>query len=103
MNIIKIPSPMRLLCGALLAYWLSGIMHPGFVAIAVLILLFIPVFYPDYADAGRMEADQYAPPPPAQPPMSAPRKGGAKEVKSNLLKEEAKLLNSPKESKKAKH
>jgi hypothetical protein len=36
------------LCGSVLAYWLSGIVNPAFVAIAVMILLFIPVFYNDY-------------------------------------------------------
>jgi hypothetical protein len=43
-ELIKAPSPMRLLCGGSLAYWLSGIINPAFVTIAVMIVLFIPVF-----------------------------------------------------------
>jgi hypothetical protein len=45
---IKVPSPARLLCGAALAYWLSGIISPAFIAIAVMIVFFIPIFYNDY-------------------------------------------------------
>jgi hypothetical protein len=39
---------MRLLCGGTLAYWLSHIINPAFVTIAVMIVLFIPVFLSDY-------------------------------------------------------
>ena len=45
---IKAPGPMRILCGSAAAYWLSGIISPGFVAIAVMILLFFPVFFIDF-------------------------------------------------------
>ena len=48
MKYIKAPGPGRLLCGSALAYWLSGFVNPAFVAIAVMTLLFIPVFYNDY-------------------------------------------------------
>lgn len=48
MKIVKVPTPTRIICGSLVAYWLSGIVSPAFVAIAVLILFFIPVFIPDY-------------------------------------------------------
>lgn len=48
MKLVKVPSSMRLLCGAALAYWLAGTINPAFVAIAVMIVLFIPVFLWDY-------------------------------------------------------
>jgi len=62
---IKAPSPMRLLCGGVLAYWLSGFVNPAFVAIAVMIVLFIPIFIADpYAtDPGQSDINQQ----PAQP------------------------------------
>lgn len=52
MKIIKIPGPMRMVWGSLVAYWLAGIMNPAFVAIAVMIALFIPItlivpYYPN--------------------------------------------------------
>ncbi|MDO9107175.1 MAG: hypothetical protein Q7U57_19710 [Methylovulum sp.] len=39
---------MRILCGSALAYWLSDIVNPAFVAVAVMILLFFPVFFADF-------------------------------------------------------
>lgn len=47
-NLVKVPGPIRLLCGGTLAYWLSHIINPAFVAIAVMIVLFIPVFLSNY-------------------------------------------------------
>jgi hypothetical protein len=47
-NIVKAPGPMRLLCGGALAYWLSHIINSAFVGIAVMIVLFVPVFLHDY-------------------------------------------------------
>lgn len=38
---------MRMVWGCAIAYWLSGIIHPGFVAIAVMIALFIPILVID--------------------------------------------------------
>jgi hypothetical protein len=38
---------MRLLCGGAIAYWLAHIINPSFVAIAVMIVLFIPLFIAD--------------------------------------------------------
>jgi membrane protein implicated in regulation of membrane protease activity len=46
-TLIKMPSFTRLLIGGLAAYWLSTIMNPAFVAIAVLIILIIPVLTVD--------------------------------------------------------
>ena len=43
MKIIKMPRPMRMVWGSLVAYWLAGIIHSAFVAIAVMIALFIPI------------------------------------------------------------
>jgi hypothetical protein len=44
---VKVPGPMRMVWGSLMAYWLSGIVHPAFVAIAVMIALFIPILIAD--------------------------------------------------------
>lgn len=44
---LKMPSFTRFLIGGLAAYWLSTIMNPAFVAIAVLIILIIPVLTVD--------------------------------------------------------
>jgi len=46
-TLVKIPSFTRLLIGGLAAYWLSTIMNPAFVAIAVLVILLIPVLTVD--------------------------------------------------------
>ncbi|GEM_PF-2338779 len=43
MKYVKLPSPMMLLCSSGLAYWLSSIIHLSFVAIAIMILLYIPL------------------------------------------------------------
>ncbi len=40
---VKLPSPMMLTCGGGLAYWLSSIIHVSFVAISIMILLYIPL------------------------------------------------------------
>ena len=45
--LVKMPSFTRLLIGGLAAYWLSTIMNPAFVAIAVLVILLIPVLTVD--------------------------------------------------------
>lgn len=47
LKIVKVPKPMRMVWGSLIAYWLSGVISPAFVAIAVLIALFIPVLIVD--------------------------------------------------------
>jgi len=40
---VRLPGPMRMVWGALAAYWLRDIIHPGFTFIAMMILLMIPV------------------------------------------------------------
>jgi hypothetical protein len=47
MKIIKVPKPMRMVWGAAVAYWLAGVINPAFIAIAVMIVLFIPVLVSD--------------------------------------------------------
>ncbi len=47
MKTVKVPGPMRMVWGSLVAYWLSGVINPAFVAIAVMIALFIPVLIAD--------------------------------------------------------
>lgn len=44
---LKMPSFTRFLIGGLIAWWLSSIMNPAFVAIAVLVILIIPVLTVD--------------------------------------------------------
>jgi len=40
---IKLPGPMRMVWGALAAYYLRDIIHPAFTFIAVMILMMLPV------------------------------------------------------------
>lgn len=47
MTVVKVPRPMRMVWGCAIAYWLSGIVNPGFIAIAVMIALFIPILIVD--------------------------------------------------------
>ncbi|MCF7969621.1 MAG: hypothetical protein K9L22_00455 [Methylococcaceae bacterium] len=49
---VLLPGPMRMVWGALAAYYLKDIIHPAFTLIAVMILLMIPVlianmFFPE--------------------------------------------------------
>ena len=44
---VKVPKPMRMVWGSLIAYWLSGVVNPAFVAIAVMIALYIPILITD--------------------------------------------------------
>ncbi|MGZ4979121.1 MAG: hypothetical protein ACXV8O_18415 [Methylobacter sp.] len=48
MKIVKMPTPMRMVWGSLVAYWLADIINPGFVAIAVMIALFVPILINEY-------------------------------------------------------
>ncbi|MBZ4202552.1 MAG: hypothetical protein LAC70_05425 [Methylovulum sp.] len=45
---LEAPGPIALICACVMAYWLSGIINPGFVAIAFMIFLFFPVFFADF-------------------------------------------------------
>lgn len=47
LKIVKVPRPMRMVWGSAIAYWLAGIINPAFIAIAVMIVLFIPVLIAD--------------------------------------------------------
>lgn len=47
MKKVKVPKPMRMVWGSLIAYWLSGVINPAFVAIAVMIALYIPILITD--------------------------------------------------------
>ncbi|MGZ4976634.1 MAG: hypothetical protein ACXV8O_05720 [Methylobacter sp.] len=57
MKIVKMPGPMRMVWGSLVAYWLSGIINPAFVAIAVMIILFIPILIVDPYFPSQPEAE----------------------------------------------
>ncbi len=46
---------MRMVWGSAIAYWLSGIINPAFVAIAVMIALFIPILIVDPLFPSRLE------------------------------------------------
>lgn len=43
MKPFKLPGPMRILWGSLGCYWLKDIVNPGFLAIAFMLLLLIPI------------------------------------------------------------
>lgn len=45
--LLKMPGFTRMLIGGLTAFWLATIMNPAFAAIAVLVILFIPVLTVD--------------------------------------------------------
>jgi hypothetical protein len=47
---------MRMAWGSLIAYWLAGIVNPAFVAIAVMIALFIPILVVEPLFPGRPES-----------------------------------------------
>jgi len=44
---VKLPGPMRIILGALAAYYLRDIIHPAFTFIAVMILMMLPVLIAD--------------------------------------------------------
>lgn len=46
-KVVTLPGPMRMVWGALAAYWLRDIIHPAFTIIALMILLMIPVLIAD--------------------------------------------------------
>ncbi|MDD5228690.1 MAG: hypothetical protein PHD53_07800 [Methylococcales bacterium] len=64
--LVKMPSFTRLLIGGLMAYWLSTIMNPAFVAISVLVVLLIPVLTVDNIFS-RQFTKAYNPPVEVQP------------------------------------
>jgi hypothetical protein len=47
METIKMPRPMRWMWASLGAYWLAGIIHPGFFSVAIMALLMIPIIIAD--------------------------------------------------------
>lgn len=51
MKLIKLPGPMRIIWGSLGCYWLKDIINPGFLAIAIMLLLFIPVLIMETSDS----------------------------------------------------
>lgn len=63
---VRMPSFTRLLIGGLIAYWLSTIMNPAFVAIAVLVVLLIPILTVDNIFSAQF-SKAYRQPPPVQP------------------------------------
>jgi ABC-type lipoprotein release transport system permease subunit len=62
--LVKMPSMTRLLIGGGLAFWLSTIMNPAFVAIAVLVVLLIPVLSVDNMFSSQFEKAYRQPKPP---------------------------------------
>ncbi len=54
-TLVKMPGFTRFLIGGLAAFWLSTIMNPAFVAIAVLVILIIPVLTVDNIFARQFE------------------------------------------------
>jgi len=45
--VVKLPGPMRMIWGALAAYYLRDIIHPAFTFIALMILMMLPILIAD--------------------------------------------------------
>jgi hypothetical protein len=69
-TLVKMPSMTRLLIGGGLAFWLSTIMNPAFVAIAVLVVLLIPVLTVDNMFSSQFAKAYRQPKPPEPKKMS---------------------------------
>ena len=53
--IVKLPGPMRMIWGALAAYYLRDVIHPAFTFIAVMFLMMLPVLIADKLFPGEKE------------------------------------------------
>ena len=53
--IVKLPGPMRMIWGALAAYYLRDIIHPAFTFIALMILMMLPILIADKLFPGEKE------------------------------------------------
>lgn len=81
---LKMPSFTRLLIGGLIAWWLSSIMNPAFVAIAVLVVLIIPVLTVDNIFSKQFERAY------KQPEEVKPKQISKSEYQASLEAENAK-------------
>ena len=90
-KVVKMPSFTRLFIGGLMAYWLSTIMNPAFVAIGALLILLIPVLSVDNIFAKQF-IRAYFPPPKIEPKVMS--KNEYREMK--IAEEEAaELIRNP--------
>lgn len=85
---LKMPSFTRFLIGGLIAWWLSSIMNPAFVAIAVLVVLIIPVLTVDNIFSKQFERAY------KQPEEIKPKKISKAEYQASLEAEAAKKQES---------
>ncbi len=53
--VVKLPGPMRMIWGALAAYYLRDVIHPAFTFIAVMFLMMLPVLIADKLFPGEKE------------------------------------------------
>lgn len=100
MKVIKVPSPMRLLCGGAIAYWLAHIINPAFVAIAVMIVLFIPLFMADnlfFDQSDMIHQTGASDHQPIQKPVAKPLKSKSKPSSTQLLRMELEDQSKEKE------
>ncbi|MDD5215840.1 MAG: hypothetical protein PHQ03_09935 [Methylococcales bacterium] len=81
---LKMPSFTRFLIGGLIAWWLSSIMNPAFVAIAVLMILIIPILTVDNIFSKQFERAYQ------QPEEVQPKKMSKSEYQAALEAEAAK-------------
>lgn len=81
---------MRMVWGSLIAYWLSGIINPAFVAIAVMIALFIPILINEYT---AFESDNQ---PDTKPQPKKPKQSSRSEPKQAKLPSTQRLMDESK-------
>ena len=96
-TLVKMPSMTRLLIGGGLAFWLSTIMNPAFVAIAVLVVLLIPVLSVDNMFSSQFAKAYRQPKPPEPKKMSK-----SEYLESKIAAEEKKETPPPASAKNAK-
>lgn len=94
---LKMPSFTRFLIGGLIALWLSSIMNPAFVAIAVLVVLIIPILSVDNIFSKQFQR-AYNPPEEIKPKVIS-----KSEYKASIEAENAKKEAAAAEAAKAKN
>ncbi len=67
MKEIKIPGPMRMIWGSLAAYWLAHTLNAGFNAVAIMLLMMIPVVIVDLYFKLPVQEESIQPLPPIPP------------------------------------
>lgn len=99
---VRMPSFTRLFIGGLAAYWLSTIMNPAFVAIAVLVILMIPILTVDNIFS-RQFSSAYKPPEPIKQKPKPKTVEENSDNKPKVIKTAVEQKLEKLESKKEKH